>query len=255
MRVRRALALASLAAALLGAAGGGCSHKEDDGTAPGGGAAQLPALSIRDDTPNLMLTWVDDKGDTHVELHPPDVPAAGRPSVRVVVSDREDGTRDLFYVVDLTVKQGDGSYAARTMRRSEWEALIDARRRDYLAKNAPPPLPKSDTSPPGSGGAAPPDSGKLAPPAIGVTVIIYGASWCRPCHEAAEYLRSIGVAYVMKDVEKSDEAQREMTDKLEKAGRRTGGIPVIDVRGQILVGFSKSEIDRALRKASTGTVL
>ena len=31
-----------------------------------------------------------------------DVPAAGRALVRVVVSDREDGTRDRFYVTDLT---------------------------------------------------------------------------------------------------------------------------------------------------------
>ena len=47
----------------------------------------------------------------------------------------------------------------------------------------------------------------------------------------------------------------EMQQKLAKAGRRGGSIPVIDVRGQILVGFSAAEIDRALSRAPSGTLL
>ncbi len=86
-----------------------------------------------------MLTWIDDKGDLHVEVHPPDVPAAGRSLVRVIVSDREDGTKDAFYVVDLNQKGGDGSYAAQTMSRRAWEAEIEKRRAAYIAKVSPPP--------------------------------------------------------------------------------------------------------------------
>lgn len=228
--------------------GGGCtcSRRDDDGTAPKGVQA-LPALSIRDDTPNLLLTWLDDRGDVHTELHPADVPAAGRSVVRVVVTDREEGTRDLFYVADLGVRGGDGSYATRTMPRRDWESLIDQRRRDYVAKNTPalPPGPPATGGP----GTAP------RPPVVGAQVIIYGASWCRPCHEAAEYLTSIGVAYVMKDVDKDEAAHQEMRQKLERVGRREGPIPVLDVRGEILVGFSKSDIDRALKRASSGTLL
>ena len=37
--------------------------------------------------------------------------------------------------------------------------------------------------------------------------------------------------------------------------RRSSSIPVIDVRGQILVGFSPQSVDRALAKAKSGTVL
>jgi len=253
----RALGGAILAALVLAGSAPvlGCSGKKEDGTTPMATSEELPALTLRDDTPNLLLTWIDDKGDMHVELKLADVPAAGRPLVRVVVSDREEGTRDLFYVADLTKKRDDGSYEARTMTRRAWEAEVEKRRAAYLAKVAPPKPP----APPGASGAPAPSSGKAddKPPAVAsdMTVIIYGADWCRPCHEAEEYLRSKGVQVVKKDVEQSPAAAAEMRDKLDKSGQRGGSIPVIDVRGQILVGYSRGALDRALSRAQTGTAL
>jgi glutaredoxin len=249
---RRAVRVAVLLA-LLAAVISGCGKKTDDGTAPRPDGVSLPALVIRDDTPELLLTWIDGKGDTHVELHPPDVPAEGRSLVRVVVSDREEGTRDLFYVADLGQKQGDGSYATRTMSRRQWEDTLEVRRREYLAKISPPPPTPTGAPPPASGAPSAPPVDR--PPATGVTVIIYGADWCKPCHQAAEYLARIGVAHVVKDVEEDGAAAREMSEKLARVGRGGSSIPVIDVGGQILVGYNKSEIDRALRRASQGTVL
>ncbi|MEJ7730781.1 MAG: glutaredoxin family protein [Polyangiaceae bacterium] len=242
-RARRALlggAVSLSALAFLG-----CGKKQDDGTAPTGDS--LPPLSFRDDTPNLLLTWIDDKGETHTELHPPDVPAGGRRLVRVVVSDREDGTRDLFYVSDLDVKLPGGEFSARAMRRSEWEGTIEERRHAFAAKHAPPPPP--------TGSAGPAEPKRPRNPAIGVTVIIYGADWCHPCHQAAAYLEGLGVPHVVKNIEEDEAAAREMNDKLERIGRRGGSIPIIDVAGQILVGYSRSEIDRALKRASAGTML
>ncbi len=224
----------------------GCREHPDDGTTPTA-AADLPALAIHDDSPNLMLTWIDERGGTHVEMHPADVPSSSRDLVRVVVSDKEDGTRDLFYVVDLSKKDAAGGYTARTMRRRDWEALLEKRRLEHVAKTAPPP-PASGS---GAAAGAPP---RQAPPAGGVAVIIYGASWCHPCHEAAAYLKSKGVPFVMKDIEESEAARVEMQDKLANIGRRGGSIPVIDVRGEILVGFSAAALDRALAKAA-GTML
>jgi glutaredoxin len=224
-----------------------CSRKkDDDGTTPRPKGGELPSLKLRDDTPNLMLTWIDQKGETHVELHPPDVPAEGRALVRVVVADREDGTRDLFYVVDLSQKGPEDAYAARTMSRRDWESQIEERRKAYLASIAPPP--------PAGGTTAPSPPGSQPAPS-GLTVIIYGADWCKPCHQAASHLRSRGVPYVEKDVERSEDAAREMQAKLERIGRRGGTIPVIDVRGEILVGYSQGDLDRALKKAASGTVL
>jgi glutaredoxin len=170
------------------------------------------------------------------------------------VTDREEGTRELLYVVDLTKKRDDGGFTARTMPRREWESLVEKRRAAYLAKIAPPPPPPAP-APSGAPSAVP--SAKPEPPAptSDVTVIIYGAAWCRPCHEAEEYLRSKGIRVVKKDIEEDPAALAEMRDKLEKAGQRGGSIPVIDVRGQILVGYSRSALDRALARAASGTAL
>jgi len=242
---RSALCLAA-ALALLPALDG-CSHRRGDDGAATGEPRALPPITVKDDTPDLMLTWIDDKGDSHVEMHPSDVPAAGRSRVRVVVSDHEDGTRDLFYVADLSQKRDDGTYPTKTVRRSEWESELEKRRDAYLAKVAPPRA----VSPGGTGDRAPApaqDQGAAA-------VIIYGASWCGPCHQAANYLKSRGIAYVMKDIEETPGAAAEMRDKLARAGNRGGSIPVIDVRGQILIGFSAASIDQALARVPAGTML
>ena len=248
-RTRWAL-VALLTASSIGTFAAGCSHKKDDGTTPTGEQKRLPSLTISDDTPDLMLTWIDEKGEPHVEIHPADVPAQGRAMVRVIVSDREDGTKDAFYVADLTHKGADGTYSTQTMSRRAWEAEIEKRRTEYLAKMAPPPPPG-----PASGG---PPNGPLLPgpgdkaPSAGLTVVIYGASWCHPCHEAQDYLKSKGIAVVMKDIEESPGAAAEMRQKLERSGQRGGSIPVIDVGGQIIVGYSSGALDRALARAKSG---
>jgi hypothetical protein len=118
MRTMTRIVVALLGLALLP----GCSNKKDDGTAPIAEQKSLPTLAIREDTPDLMLTWIDEQGDTHVGIHPSEVPAASRAPVRVVVADRADGTLDQFYVVDLGKKRDDGSFAAETMSRRAWEA-------------------------------------------------------------------------------------------------------------------------------------
>jgi glutaredoxin len=248
----RPAALVAIALAVVLAAPGCRRKKQDDGTTPMGAAA-LPELVLRDDAANVMLTWIDGRGDTHVELHPADVPAEGRSLVRVVVADREDGTRDLFYVVDLAQKRPDGTYVAKTMRRSEWEAILEKRREGRLG---PPPGPAAAAPPSGAPGPGPTGpsqqgTGKYA----GLTVIVYGAEWCRPCHEAQAFLKAKGVTVVMKDVESDPGAQAELSQKLRKAGVPGGSIPVIDVRGQLLVGYSPSALEQALAKASAGTML
>jgi glutaredoxin len=239
----RAALITAIALSIASLAGGCTSKKSDDGTTPITSKGFLPALSIRDDTPNMMLTYIDEKGDTHVALATAEIPASSRSIVRVVISDREDGTRDLFYVTDLSQKGVDGSYSTRTMGRREWESEIERRREAYLAKVAPAPQPRPSGAPPG------PSTNKT-----GVTAIIYGAAWCGPCHQAADYLKSKGVQVVMKDVEESPAAAAEMREKLTRTGQRGGTIPIIDVQGQVLVGFSPGSLDRALAKAA-GTML
>ena len=74
------------------------------------------------------------------------------------------------------------------------------------------------------------------------TVTIYTATWCAFCHAAMEYLDKLGVKYTDKDVEASAENGKEAVDK---SGQR--GIPVLDIGGDIVIGFDRPKIDAALK--------
>jgi len=72
--------------------------------------------------------------------------------------------------------------------------------------------------------------------------IIYSATWCAFCHAAKQYLDKLGVAYDDRDVESNPQFA---TESVEKSGQM--GIPVIDIDGQIIVGFDRPKIDQALK--------
>lgn len=74
-------------------------------------------------------------------------------------------------------------------------------------------------------------------------VTVYSAPWCAFCHAAKEYLKKLGVEYVEKDIE-TDRAFAE--ESVEKSGQM--GIPVIDIDGDIIIGFDRPQIDIALRE-------
>jgi glutaredoxin len=114
-----------------------------------------------------------------------------------------------------------------------------------LADRGSPASPSAATEAPSSSSAAT----STAPGVTRPLVIIYGAEWCGACHEAARYLKKKGIAFIEKDVEKDDGAAREMQQKLAKNGLRGGSIPIIDVRGKVMVGFSAEAIDSALGQA------
>jgi glutaredoxin len=228
------------------------SPDKRDGTKPASAAPksnELPPLSVKADTPNLLLTWIDAQGDFHVVQKPLEVPAEGRKEVRVVVVDKEAGTGELVYVADLNETAADGSYRLKTLTRAQWDELGASRRKarlEALAPSAVPPPSASAPSAPGQKGVA---------GASKVVAIIYGASWCKPCHQAADYLKGRGVTVVEKDIEESAAAQAEMRQKLERAGRGGASIPVIDVMGQILIGYSPSALDRAIQAAQSAKPL
>ncbi len=227
-----------LALLTLVAATASCSDG-DDGTKPGA-SESLPELHLTDETEELLLTWMDDRGATHTGLTISEVPESSKKLVRVTT--KEAGHGSLFYVADLSAKQADGSYSVRTMRRTEWESEIQQRRAAWRAKHAPPPPPKA------SGSA----SSQPASPAGDLLVIVYGAPWCRPCHQATAYLKRRGIRYVEYNIDKDGKRQQEMAAKLKRAGKRPGTIPVIDVGGILLQGYSQGALARAIQKATKG---
>jgi len=73
-------------------------------------------------------------------------------------------------------------------------------------------------------------------------VTIYSATWCAFCHAAKQYLDKLGVKYADKDVEADMQAG---VEAVTKSGQR--GIPVLDIGGDIIIGFDRPRIDAALK--------
>lgn len=230
------LATMGVALALLVGGGHGCKHTSP--TIAHDAEAELPL--VRPDTEGLLLTWIDDKGDFHVETRVSDVPMMGRDEVRVEGANDNGANPDQIFVADLRQPRGDGAFPVRAIMRPEFEAIAVARR-----EKTGPTLARAGPAAP-SASAPPIDPPSARKPATRAVVVIYGAEWCGACHDAARYLRHKGIAYVEKDVEKDADAAREMQEKLAKRGLSGGSIPVIDVRGKVMVGFNPAEIEAAL---------
>jgi glutaredoxin len=193
---------------------------------PASDAVLLPVVT--DAMTELTLTWIDDKGEFHRETKVADVPAAARDVVRVADPVKDPPKLDDIFVADLRTADATGAYPVKTMGRADFEKIAVERRKQH-------------------GSVLTPQAAASIPPAEArPAVVIYGASWCGPCHQAAAYFKRRGVAFVEKDIEADGSAAREMHAKLASAGMRGGSIPVIDVRGKIMVGFDQGAVERAL---------
>lgn len=234
MTMRRSILLAALMA-LLALFVAGCPKKNG-----GGGGSDPTAPTVKDDSQGLLLTWIDAKGEFHVEQSPKSVPIEGRDVVRVVDPEKDEGTHDdKIFLADLRNAKPDGTYPVKAAPRSEFDAVAQSRRQSKRLTLASAQASANGTDPPPT--PVPVDTSNSKP-----VVIIYGASWCSACHDAAAYLRRKGVPFIEKDIEEDPSAGREMSAKLAKNGLPRGSIPVIDVRGRVMVGFNAREVDAAL---------
>jgi glutaredoxin len=77
-------------------------------------------------------------------------------------------------------------------------------------------------------------------------VVLYSTTWCGYCRQAREYLKKKGVSYTERDIEKDEGAVEELGKKAVAAGVRPQGVPVIDVRGKLILGFDRAALDDAL---------
>jgi glutaredoxin len=242
----------------LGIALGACRKQATPAPSDETGAVpkpvELPPLELKEDTANLLLTWIDDKGDFHVVQKPADVPKEGREQVRVVVTTHEEGTGKLVYVSNLNEVTPTGAYRVKTMTRAAWDELGAGKRKARLEALAPSAVPAAaESAAPGAQPDSPAASKKAL--ASGISATIYGASWCKPCHDTAKYLKQRGVTVVDKDIDENPVAAAEMRQKLERSGRSGSSIPVIDLMGQILVGFSPMALDQAIEAARSAKPL
>jgi glutaredoxin 3 len=73
------------------------------------------------------------------------------------------------------------------------------------------------------------------------TVTVYSTPTCSWCQAAKEHLRTHGIGFEDVDVSTDMERAREM---IEKSGQY--GVPVLDIDGEIIVGFDRARIDALL---------
>jgi len=74
-------------------------------------------------------------------------------------------------------------------------------------------------------------------------VVIYSTPTCAYCKLAKQYFEENKVEYEEKNVFEDLKAREEMVTKSQQMG-----VPVIDIDGQIIIGFNKPEIESALGK-------
>lgn len=72
-------------------------------------------------------------------------------------------------------------------------------------------------------------------------VTVYSTPTCPYCHQAKDYLTQKGIAFADLNVATDLEARNVM---VQKSGQL--GVPVIEVDGQVIVGFNRAKIDELL---------
>lgn len=208
--------------------------------------APAPATAVSKDSP-LLYTYVDPKGSFLTTDKADDVPQGSRRLVRVVDpgkprTDQQDAT--LVDVVDLGELVAKGKAPARPMSREAFEtgalAQLPPGESSPMAGPHGPPL-ADDVAIPGDAGLA--GSG----PAV---VTVYGTPWCGACKAVKQYLASKHIPYAYKDIENDPAAARELQAKAAKMGIPTDRVPILDVRGRLLLGFDKARLEAMLGDAT-----
>lgn len=82
------------------------------------------------------------------------------------------------------------------------------------------------------------DSGAQASAAERSDVILYMTEWCGWCRKTRALLKEIGADFEEVDIEKSAEGRKEFEAK--SGGQ--GGIPLIDIDGEIIRGYDEARI-------------
>lgn len=176
------------------------------------------AIDVNGARKDLIFSWQDENGAFHDTADAKQVPEAFRKHVLVRDLSRkpeELHTDEFLYVADLTDRDADGGFPYAVVSRYRFRL----------------PAVVSD----GDGGFEE------------ANVTIYGTSWCGACAQARQYFTAKRIPFADKDVEKDSAAAEELARKAKRAGIQPRGVPVIDVRGHLMEGFSAQAVDQALR--------
>jgi glutaredoxin len=210
-------------------------------SAPAAPAAEPPLqqLEVLKDGRHLF-TYVEPSGAFATTDKPEIIPEAARKLVRVIdPGQTKAADTTLVYVTDVNALVTTGKASARPMPREAFETAAIAQ------------LPPGASSP--RGAAAHPPSPPL-PADAGVprsapgtpVVTVYGTSWCGACRQARAYFAERKIPFADKDIEQDAAAARELGEKAAKMGIPTDRVPVLDVRGRLLLGFDRARVEALL---------
>jgi glutaredoxin 3 len=73
-------------------------------------------------------------------------------------------------------------------------------------------------------------------------ILVYSTETCPYCKMVKEYLKDKKVGFEEVDVTNNQEKAKEMIDK---SGQM--GVPVIDIDGEIIIGFNQPKIEETLK--------
>ena len=192
-------------------------------------AADAPVLPA--EPTDAVLTYAGERGQFADTNKPADVPEDARGLVRVTLLSGPEPPPGKVWAANLRTPEADGGYKLSTVDRGLFEELA-------LGQGRASAVDKLAELPPGL--EAPP----VAP--AGADIVVYKTDWCGVCKQLTAYLDRKGVQYVAKDIEKDPAAASEMKAKADKKGVKTGSVPIVDVRGELMVGFDRARLEKLL---------
>jgi len=233
---------AVLAVAVLAAAGLACRRSAPEAPpAPQGGAAVVQVLKGG----RWLFTYVDPDGTFATTDKAESIPERSRSIARVFDPAGRTAV-DQVYVVNVNELLEGGKATARPMSREAFETAALAQ----LPPGESSPLSAQHMEP----APLPPLGGDGGAPALAAgqkpVATIYGTSWCGACRAARQYFTEKKIPFADKDIERDPAAARELADKASKLGIPTDRVPVIDVRGRLLLGFDRARIEALLGEAT-----
>ena len=131
---------------------------------------------------------------------------------------------------------------------AQWRSRVG-----FVEMDSPPPLSPAmaeqtrERNYASTAGLRPAASGgqRVAARAPRTQIILYSADWCGWCKKAKQHLDDAGVDYEIRDID----IPANLDDLVAKTGQK--GIPVLDVDGRVVTGFSPGQYDQLIRQART----
>ncbi len=198
---------------------------------------------VTDERSDLVFSWfAEGKAETSSSVS--EIPENAKKEVRVQDPNipPEKADPNWIFIADLTVRNSDGSYKVKPVKRIEYEAQ---RRAENLKKEQELAAARAEEEKQ-SASTAPQNMPTITadiPP-----VIMYATKHCPVCVKARRWLLDQKIPYIEKDLEKDETAAIELQKKGAAQNVSVRGVPVFEIFGKLLPGFDPAQIISMLKQ-------